>query len=83
MAKSRDRAEPVQEPVQEPDVPTSTAVQDPPVPSSNVHDRVAQRAYELYLERGGADGGDFDDWLAAERELRRNVSAPPMEDTDE
>ena len=32
-------------------------------------DRVAQRAYELYLERGGADGQDFDDWLAAEREL--------------
>ena len=27
------------------------------------------RAYELYLARGCADGGDFDDWLAAEREL--------------
>jgi Protein of unknown function (DUF2934) len=32
-------------------------------------DRVAQRAYELYLARGGADGRDFDDWLIAEREL--------------
>lgn len=32
-------------------------------------DRVAQRAYELYLARGGADGQDFDDWLTAEREL--------------
>jgi len=32
-------------------------------------DRVAMRAYELYLARGGADGGDFDDWLAAEREI--------------
>jgi Protein of unknown function (DUF2934) len=32
-------------------------------------DRIAMRAYELYLARGGADGGDFDDWLAAEREL--------------
>lgn len=32
-------------------------------------DRVAQRAYELYLSRGGADGRDIDDWLAAEREL--------------
>jgi hypothetical protein len=32
-------------------------------------DRVAMRAYELYLARGGADGRDFDDWLAAEREL--------------
>jgi hypothetical protein len=32
-------------------------------------ERVATRAYELYLERGGGDGQDFDDWLAAEREL--------------
>ncbi len=32
-------------------------------------DRVAQRAYELYLERGAGDGRDFDDWLAAEREF--------------
>ena len=32
-------------------------------------DRVAARAYELYLERGRGDGQDFDDWLAAEREL--------------
>ena len=33
------------------------------------HDRIAQRAYELYLARGSVDGGDFDDWLAAEREF--------------
>lgn len=32
-------------------------------------DRVALRAYELYLARGRADGRDFDDWLAAEREV--------------
>jgi DUF2934 family protein len=32
-------------------------------------ERVAQRAYELYLARGGADGQDLDDWLYAEREL--------------
>lgn len=32
-------------------------------------DRVAMRAYELYLARGAADGGALDDWLAAEREL--------------
>lgn len=35
----------------------------------NARDRIALRAYELYLARGCADGGDFDDWLAAEREL--------------
>ncbi len=32
-------------------------------------DRVAMRAYELYLERGGSEGGELDDWLAAEREV--------------
>ena len=30
---------------------------------------IARRAYELFLERGGAHGHDLDDWLAAEREL--------------
>ena len=30
---------------------------------------VARRAYELYEQRGGADGHDIDDWLLAEREL--------------
>lgn len=33
-------------------------------------DRISQRAYELYLARGGSDGRDWDDWLEAERELR-------------
>ena len=32
-------------------------------------DRVSQRAYEIYLARGRADGRDFDDWIAAEREI--------------
>jgi hypothetical protein len=32
--------------------------------------RIARRAYELYLERGGSHGQDWDDWLAAEREVR-------------
>ena len=32
-------------------------------------DRVAQRAYELYLARGCQEGQDLDDWLCAEREL--------------
>jgi hypothetical protein len=37
-------------------------------------DRVAQRAYELYLTRGGGAGQELDDWLCAERELQ-NASA--------
>jgi Protein of unknown function (DUF2934) len=32
-------------------------------------DRVAMRAYELYMARGGRDGADMEDWLIAEREV--------------
>jgi hypothetical protein len=33
------------------------------------HEQIQQRAYELFLERGGDHGGHEDDWLAAEQEL--------------
>ncbi len=31
---------------------------------------IAQRAYALFLARGGKHGHDLDDWLRAERELK-------------
>ena len=31
--------------------------------------RVAQRAYELYEQRGRQEGHSLEDWLAAERQL--------------
>lgn len=34
-------------------------------------DAVAQRAYELFVSRGGTHGHDFDDWIQAKRELVR------------
>jgi hypothetical protein len=34
------------------------------------HDAIATRAYELFLRRGAQHGQDWDDWLAAERELQ-------------
>ena len=37
-------------------------------------DQIAQRAYEIYQSRGGTDGQDMEDWLQAERELRRGSS---------
>ena len=37
-------------------------------------DDIAQRAYALYLARGREDGHDVDDWLAAELELREELS---------
>ena len=33
------------------------------------HADIAQRAYELYEQRGRQDGRDSEDWLKAEREL--------------
>jgi Protein of unknown function (DUF2934) len=35
---------------------------------------IEQRAYEIYLERGGADGDDVADWLIAEQELAQGPS---------
>jgi Protein of unknown function (DUF2934) len=33
------------------------------------HGHIAQRAYELYEQRGRQDGRDLEDWVKAEREL--------------
>jgi hypothetical protein len=32
--------------------------------------RIRERAYEIYLARGGQDGDEVSDWVAAERELK-------------
>jgi hypothetical protein len=37
---------------------------------------IEKRAYELYLERGCADGHDVEDWLAAEVELSKSSPKP-------
>ena len=41
----------------------------PPVMPMPAHTDIANRAYELFLERGCQHGQDWDDWLTAEREL--------------
>lgn len=33
-------------------------------------EEIRVRAYRRYLERGGADGQHFEDWVEAERELK-------------
>jgi hypothetical protein len=40
------------------------------------HDKVAQRAYELYSSRGYSHGQDLDDWLTAEAELAGKTKPP-------
>ena len=36
---------------------------------------IAQRAHELYVDRGCAHGFDREDWLRAERELKNPANA--------
>jgi len=33
-------------------------------------EEIAERAYQLFLARGGSDGHDFDDWIEAERQIQ-------------
>jgi len=33
-------------------------------------EEIRLRAFEIYIQRGGIDGCDLDDWLQAERELQ-------------
>jgi hypothetical protein len=49
--------------------PIAAKSEDDPIAGAFDRDRIARRAYELYLARGGADGQDLQDWLSAEREL--------------
>ncbi|MGE0468990.1 MAG: DUF2934 domain-containing protein [Nitrospira sp.] len=41
----------------------------PVSPQDDVQPRIANRAYELYVERGYRQGCALDDWLEAEREV--------------
>jgi len=40
-------------------------------PPQSADDAVARRAYEIFCEHGCEHGHDQEDWLQAERELRR------------
>jgi hypothetical protein len=35
-----------------------------------LEEQIRDRAYELYLKRGGEDGSELDDWLQAEAEIQ-------------
>ena len=71
MAKSRRRDSDV--PVRGEEVGAPQLAGD--TKAANVgRERIATRAYELYVTRGGEDGRDLDDWLEAERDLARDKS---------
>jgi len=69
--------------------PRTTSVVNPDAPSVDTtqprdadsdpreaRERIAARAYELYLQRGGAHGRETEDWLEAEREVSGSSRAP-------
>jgi hypothetical protein len=42
-------------------------------------EEVELRAYEIYLRRGGENGSELDDWLAAEKELADSLQMDAQE----
>ena len=48
----------------------SASTQDSVGPEPLAPERIALRAYEIFLSRGGGEGRDVEDWLQAEAELR-------------
>lgn len=55
-------------PTPEIDTPQSTTRQTAEF-TAELQEQIRLRAYELYEQRGGEDGRDFDDWLQAESEV--------------
>src|SRR5712671_129125 len=49
---------------------------------ADIHDRIAKRAYEKFLERGSMPGSELQDWLSAEAELIVNSRADVWIDND-
>ena len=58
------------------DIPSLPTVPDPvkraeePTPAELPVEEVRAEAYRLYVDRGGEDGHDIEDWLAAEALVR-------------
>jgi hypothetical protein len=41
-------------------------------------DKIAQKAFEIYKNRGEKPGKDLDDWLQAEKELLKKMNPAPQ-----
>ena len=44
--------------------------------SKITREQIENRAYEIYLSRGGENGSDQEDWFRAERELLAEQNQP-------
>ncbi|MGC2526464.1 MAG: DUF2934 domain-containing protein [Candidatus Acidiferrum sp.] len=48
---------------------SSAKSKSPAAKKLSPQEKIAQRAYEIYLERNGAPGNPLEDWVRAEREV--------------
>ncbi|MCI0489990.1 MAG: DUF2934 domain-containing protein [Blastocatellia bacterium] len=48
---------------------SAEASESPAAIATPMAEEIGQRAYEIYLARGGGEGHAIEDWLQAEREL--------------
>ena|ERR1700722_3431226 len=55
---------------------SSTKSKSPSAKKLSPQQKIAQRAYEIYLERNGAPGNPLEDWVRAERELLEKSRKP-------
>jgi hypothetical protein len=56
MAKTRESSSP-------------TTLQPRVAKNQPTQEEIALRAYQIYLERGGSPGNEFEDWMEAQRQL--------------
>ena len=56
----------------DPTEPVTAAEEREAVLHTSREQEIRNRAYEIYLQRGGQPGSELEDWLQAERELARN-----------
>jgi hypothetical protein len=56
MSKTRESSSPT--------IPTPRVANHQPT-----QEEIALRAYQIYLERGGVQGNEFEDWMEAQRQL--------------
>ena len=60
-------------------------IRDEMANDEQVRAKISQRAYEIYLSRGGEPGSAMDDWLKAESEVLASsteVQPPAVEDAE-
>ena len=55
---------------------SSTKSKSPSVKKLSPQQKIAQRAYEIYLERNGAPGNPLEDWVRAEHEILQKTRKP-------